>query len=69
MGIAISIEIFQDTDDNLFRWVFLDSSGQKHGPSVGFTQCSAARADIDRVLATSLDASYTFNEKGDPNGR
>ena len=62
MGIAVSIEIYQDTD-NYFRWVFLDSSGEKWGPSMGFKSRSAAHADIERVLATSIDLRY--NKEGE----
>lgn len=56
MGIALSIEIYEDrVQPGLFRWVFLDSSGDKHGPSVGFTSRWEAKADVERILATHMD--------------
>ena len=55
MSLTLSIEIFQDTDDELFRWVFLDSSGQRHGPSAGHSSRSAAWSNIEAILANFLE--------------
>ncbi|KKN92350.1 hypothetical protein LCGC14_0208410 [marine sediment metagenome] len=68
MGIALSIEIYEDYGGpyegkaGQFHWVFLDSSGQTHGPSIGFNSRWEAVADIERILATSID-------KEEDNGR
>ena len=56
MAITVSVEIYQDELD-YFRWKFLDSKGELHGPSGIFASCSDARADIDKILAASLDKS------------
>ena len=55
MGIALSIEIYQDMDDGLFRWVLLDSKGQKRGPSVGYDSRSDARLALEEALISFLE--------------
>ena len=54
MSITVSIEIYQD-DDDLFRWVLLDSKGQKHGPSIGYESRSVAHASIEEALIRVIE--------------
>ena len=54
MSITVSIEIYQD-DDDYFRWVLLDSKGQRRGPSVGYVSRSEARAAIEEALIRVLE--------------
>ena len=56
MSVTLSIEIYQDPDDDFFRWVLLDTKGQKHGPSVGYESRSAARAGIEDLLIRFIEA-------------
>ena len=54
MSFTVSIEIYQD-DDDMFRWVLLDSKGEKHGPSVGYVSRSEARLAIEEALISFLE--------------